>query len=112
MIITEVNVSFMNQAACKGQDTTLFFPQNVKMREDQKKVVAAKLICSGCAVVSNCLEYSLVHEPLGVWGGQDERERFYTRRERGIKVQTFERDLLPGVRTSYLRGMSGKPESR
>ena len=51
MIITEVNVSFMNQAACKGQDTTLFFPQNVKIREDRQKVVVAKLICSGCSVV-------------------------------------------------------------
>ena len=37
---------------------------------------AAKRVCASCPVHVECREYALrVQEPLGVWGGLDERER-------------------------------------
>ena len=38
----------------------------------QSKV--AKKICAGCLVKNACLETGL-HEPYGIWGGLDRRER-------------------------------------
>ena len=35
----------------------------------------AKRICFKCPVRAECLDYSLKHEPWGIWGGFDEWER-------------------------------------
>ena len=54
-------------AACAGmpEATQLFFS------DDLHDVSQAKLICSGCPVMANCLEGALDrHEQWGVWGGQ------------------------------------------
>jgi len=44
---------------------------------------AARAMCAGCAVRSECLEYALDHrEAFGIWGGKSERERRRLRRPR------------------------------
>jgi WhiB family redox-sensing transcriptional regulator len=65
-------------AACKGPYAELFFPPNVPERKDDKlaRERAAKSICSGCEVSSECLDYALsIQEPHGIWGGLNELER-------------------------------------
>ena len=64
--------AWMDDAACKGQPTDLFFPA----RGDS--TVEAKAICAGCPVRAECLEYALAgasHEAAGIWGGTSFRQR-------------------------------------
>jgi hypothetical protein len=56
------------QAACRGADTSMFFPERGEDAE------AAKAVCSTCPVREECLAEHLF-EPLGIWGGHSERER-------------------------------------
>jgi WhiB family redox-sensing transcriptional regulator len=50
--------------------------------EKGKAAKPAKMICHTCPVEQQCLEFALLHDERGVWGGMSERER------RKIKGQT------------------------
>ena len=65
-------------AACKGPQADLFFPPAQPESKDERldRERSAKLICAGCRVRTQCLEYALsVRESYGVWGGLNEYER-------------------------------------
>jgi WhiB family transcriptional regulator, redox-sensing transcriptional regulator len=73
------------RAACRGEDTALFFApsdtevRDVKLARERK----AKAICSGCPVRIECLEYAIrIRETHGIWGGLNELERRLLIRER------------------------------
>ncbi len=78
--------------ACKGHPTDWWYPLLFQgaggggIKEQKWNMAQAKAICETCDVRVPCLEYSLRHEPLGVWGGHDERERHIIRRRRKIAV--------------------------
>lgn len=73
-------MSWQDQAACRGTDTELFFPQ----RGD--RVSEAKAVCRRCAVRAECLEYALANREVhGIWGGLSERERRQVRRRRRLQ---------------------------
>ena len=60
----------MSFAACKDEDTQVFFPRGGYGAKSAIK------FCSKCPVVDDCLEYAVDNEILnGVWGGKSERER-------------------------------------
>lgn len=63
------------QALCAQTDPETFFPVpggNPK---------AAKMICRGCPVRQECLEYAQKHRlAYGIWGGLSHRERQMLRR--------------------------------
>ncbi len=66
------------RAACRGEESALFFAPNYFEKRDQKngREAKAKLICGRCEVRDVCLEYALrIREPHGVWGGMNEAER-------------------------------------
>lgn len=65
-------------AACRGKDTNLFFPERGEHNTE------AVEICNGCPVRTICLEQGLVNYELGVWGGTSERERRVLVRRRKI----------------------------
>ena len=70
---------WVEQAACRGEDPKLFFPQ---LGENG---VEAKKICHRCPVRVECLEAALslgVKDQYGVWGGMSERERLAVLRGR------------------------------
>jgi WhiB family redox-sensing transcriptional regulator len=70
---------FFVDAACRGADTTLFFPVSDTYADE------AKAICATCPVAQQCLEYAIeTHQPDGVWGGMTgiERHRLVRRRQR------------------------------
>lgn len=59
------------QAACRGLDASVFFPD-----DDGEASALAKATCASCVVQDTCLSYALMNkEKAGVWGGATERER-------------------------------------
>ena len=69
-VITPMNLSWRQRAACRGVDPDVFYPVSDEDAEE------AKEICAQCAVRQACLEYALANrERDGVWGGATERER-------------------------------------
>jgi WhiB family redox-sensing transcriptional regulator len=70
---------FFADAACRGADTTVFFPVSDSFADE------AKAVCATCPVARECLEYAIeTHQPDGVWGGLTaiERHRLVRRRQR------------------------------
>jgi WhiB family redox-sensing transcriptional regulator len=64
------------QAACRGADTNLFFPE----RGDTAAVQAAKAICRSCPVLELCRQHALSHPAeRGIWGGLTASERVKAR---------------------------------
>jgi len=63
------------RAACKGMDTSLFFPS----RGDNRAVKKAKQVCATCPVFDDCREYSLAlsreFETMGIWAGMSQKGR-------------------------------------
>ena len=68
------DLSWLDQARCLEVDAALHFPEKGGSSRE------AKLICRGCEVREQCLEYALEHSEAGVWGGMTERERRALRR--------------------------------
>ena len=66
------------RAACRGEDSALFFAPNTVEMKDQRdrRERKAKAICASCPVRVECLEYALrIREQHGIWGGLNEMER-------------------------------------
>ena len=66
------------RAACRGDDSGLFFAPNYFERKEEKdtRESRARAICARCPVRQDCLEYALrIHEGHGIWGGLNELER-------------------------------------
>ncbi len=66
------------RAACRGEDSSAFFPPShpEDREEKRERERRAKAMCAICAVRADCLEYALrTREPYGVWGGLSELER-------------------------------------
>lgn len=65
--------SWRDLAACRGHDTSIFFP------DQGESTVQARAICADCPVKRPCLDESVSNEELGVWGGQTARARLGAR---------------------------------
>ncbi len=62
--------AWQTQAACRGMDSALWFP------EPSQLATEAKRICATCAVSGPCGDYAEANrESHGVWGGQTPKER-------------------------------------
>lgn len=71
------------RAACVGENPELFFPVGTS-GPAQVQAAAAKRVCRGCPVRSDCLDYAVsAGQDHGVFGGLDEDERRRLRR-RGL----------------------------
>ena len=65
-------------AACRGEDASLFFAPNYfeKREEKEAREAKAKRSCAVCPVRDLCLDCALrIRDPHGVWGGLNELER-------------------------------------
>jgi WhiB family transcriptional regulator, redox-sensing transcriptional regulator len=70
---------WMRNAACRGQGFHPWFPSD----EIGEEADAARLICAGCRVRPECLDYALVAGIRhGLWGGLSARERAALGRQR------------------------------
>lgn len=63
---------FLSRGACKGEEPEIFDGEEGATSE---VIAQAKSICAACPVRSECLEYALAEEPLGIWGGATAEER-------------------------------------
>lgn len=66
------------KAACRGPESTLFFPPSLPERREEREMreAKAKMICAQCGVQGDCLEFAIrVREPHGIWGGLTETDR-------------------------------------
>jgi len=73
-----------SEAACRGADTSLFFPSS------ESAAGPAKAICESCPVREACLEFALATRPAdGVWGGltAGERHRLIRRRQKAARKE-------------------------
>lgn len=70
--------AWLEQAACRGLDPELFYP-------DRGQSTAAPMaVCAACPVADNCAQTSS-YEKFGIWSGTSERQR---RRHRGANHGT------------------------
>ena len=78
MQATDWRIGWQFLAACRGEDSSLFFaPSHFEKREEKHaREAKAKAICAVCPVRPDCLDYALrIREAHGVWGGLNEVER-------------------------------------
>jgi len=97
---------------CLGHDTNMWYPRlkkGVSKSEYRDYVVNAKTaisICEQCNVKNECLEYSLRHEPYGIWGGKTESERANLRHANGVVLSREGRIFFAGVGVRSADGRS------
>ena len=65
---------WMRQAACRGENTSDFFPEKGQPLEP------ARAVCRGCPVRQQCADYATGAVEMGVWGGLSDAERRSRRR--------------------------------
>lgn len=81
------DMSWHRHGACKSYPPDLWYPETLDERERRHVAIAArhaKLICSTCDVLDQCLEYAISsHESYGIWGGltPEERKQLWTSRK-------------------------------
>jgi WhiB family redox-sensing transcriptional regulator len=86
-----VSEEWMDQAACRGKDADLFFP------EPGESLRPAKQICAGCAARDDCLRFAVREQIFhGIWGGLSPQER-----RRGRRRRTEDRPVLHGSTGGY-----------
>jgi WhiB family redox-sensing transcriptional regulator len=84
--IAELKLGWQERGLCQSGDATVFFaPDSERIREREKREMAAKRVCAECPVRQQCLEHALaLPEQFGIWGGLTEMERAEeSRRRRG-----------------------------
>ena len=64
----------IEQAACKDVDPDLFFPDGKNKREQEHK---AKQVCASCPIVTDCLQFAIDNDQIGIWGGTTDEDRKY-----------------------------------
>ena len=78
------NPELTESAACKGLDTDLFYPDKDLFTPEEEHLFAR--MCSECPVMLMCLEWGMVHERSGIWGGTTPFRRQAARRTINLQV--------------------------
>jgi hypothetical protein len=74
--MSENDTKWMKHALCVGVEPEDFFPPNV---EDKRRPIQVtqyiEKVCGLCPVASNCLDFAILHEMQGIWGGTTDYTR-------------------------------------
>jgi WhiB family transcriptional regulator, redox-sensing transcriptional regulator len=82
MTPTRSATNWRSAGACLSADPDLFFPISAKGAVE-KQVARAKMICAGCRVRQECLEFAQTHDlTYGIWGGTTPEDRQRARRRK------------------------------
>ena len=74
--------NWRSAGACLSADPDLFFPISTS-GPAQRQIARAKMICAGCGVRQECLQFAMSHDQLyGIWGGTTAEDRQRDRRRR------------------------------
>lgn len=86
--------AWLDAAACRGENTNLFFP--IGHGPDMApQIEKAKAICRRCPVRTDCLRTAVNRpEKYGIWGGVEENDRNALRRNdrRRVRPQFSEKE--------------------
>ncbi len=75
------STEWMADAACRGVDTTVFFPDDPRI---SGRYAEARLVCAACPVRTACLDWAILNRlPAGLWGGLTPSERHDESSRRG-----------------------------
>lgn len=69
----------MARAGCLGMDPNIFYPH------PGDPVEPAREVCRTCPVKPECLEYGLMVNDPGIWGGLTHRERKLMRKAMAVR---------------------------
>jgi WhiB family transcriptional regulator, redox-sensing transcriptional regulator len=89
----QYNPNLFKLAQCRGVDTEVFYPVQEKFNLDEERYITQRL-CGNCPVKEACLEWALVHERYGIWGGTTPWRRGHIRKARRW---TFNEISLPST---------------
>jgi WhiB family transcriptional regulator, redox-sensing transcriptional regulator len=82
MTVTGNGENWRSSGACRSADPDLFFPISGE-GPGERQIARAKLICAGCPVRQECLEFALANaQTYGIWGGTTVEDRQRDRRRR------------------------------
>ena len=70
---------WLQDANCKGASTRVFFIYREDKNQRQRRE-AAYTICRECVVRQECLDYAIVNNEVGIWGGTTDKARRLLRR--------------------------------
>jgi hypothetical protein len=74
--MTQIDLSWHKDAACKGQRNLFFGPYNERTSAKIRREYEAKKICKDCPSLTQCRDYARSHVEFGIWGGETEEDRF------------------------------------
>ena len=66
---------------CSSIGTELFYPD----KNESHLAIIAKKVCDSCEIKTECLEYAVLYETYGIWGGMTARERAAYRKTNKIQ---------------------------
>ena len=75
-------INWLDEAACRVVDPETFFPLAESGPARHAQTAAAKRVCAGCPVRTECLEWATDNLAYGFAGGLDAAERRALRRMR------------------------------
>ena len=78
-----------SQASCAGISTEEYYPDD-RGNAGFNRNPALRRVCEGCPIISECVNYALVNEQEGFWGGLTARARRDIRRKYNIDEPTYE----------------------
>jgi WhiB family redox-sensing transcriptional regulator len=81
--------------SCLSADPDLFFPISAN-GPAERQIARAKMICAGCGVRQECLEFALSHDQVyGIWGGTtpEDRQRERRRKRRAAATAAHRRTV-------------------
>jgi WhiB family redox-sensing transcriptional regulator len=97
----EFTPNWRADGACRTADPDLFFPIAVGTALAAKQVARALLICAGCPVKQQCLDFAMrTREPAGIWGGTTPEDRIRVLRARHRRPSRRRVHEMPEVRAS------------
>jgi WhiB family transcriptional regulator, redox-sensing transcriptional regulator len=91
-VIQGEELDWQLEAACRGRDSRLFFPNTPNV---EQKALKAKRICHTCPVLVQCRKWALEQrEAWGVWGGMSEEDRKAFWENRPIRHRRHHRKMV------------------
>jgi hypothetical protein len=78
MGIDDSQFTWQNRAACRDVPSFVFYPDEILSLEEVDPAYAKisyRDFCDTCPVRYLCLEFAVLHDMVGIWGGTTENER-------------------------------------
>lgn len=83
------NTRLAEEGNCANGDVELFYPD--KSTPSMEEIKYHRRLCGSCPVKHICLEWALVHERHGIWGGTLPQDRDKMRKR--LKIMVTEPNL-------------------